>query len=65
MCTNVCKDLDGVAIQSTERWWGNENFSSIHDGVEYFLTMKLSSVLVPCIKNDHSHSIETFLELSN
>ena len=47
--------LDGVLNHFAERWWGTKNFFYVQDGVWNFSNCaKLSSALVPRIKNDHS-----------
>ena len=47
--------LDGVPNNFTERWWGMKTYSIFKKGNEIFLDyVKLSSALVPRIKNDHS-----------
>ena len=47
--------LDGVPNHFTERWWGMKTYSIFKIGFEIFFDyVKLSSALVPRIKNDHS-----------
>ena len=47
--------LDGVPNHFTERWWGMKTNSMFKMGYEVFFDyVKLSSALVPRIKNDHS-----------